>query len=89
MCSPGSPKPGACRDRIGPVNPTLEDGLRAFREATEMAKSIRIELDDEYLANIARVEALPENQSGADKSWVWRMDEAFRSTARSARLLPR
>jgi hypothetical protein len=24
------------------------------------------------------VEARPDNQSGADKSWVWRMDRAFR-----------
>jgi hypothetical protein len=60
------------------VHPTLEDGLRALREATEQAKSIRIELDDDYLALIAHVEARPDNQSGADKSWVWRMDRAFR-----------
>ena len=66
------------------VGPTLEDGLRALREATELAKLIAIELDDAYLANIARVEARPENQSGADKSWVWRMDSAFRSTMRNA-----
>ena len=59
------------------MNPTLEDGLRALREAAEQAKSIRIELDDEYLALIARVEARPDNQSGADKSWVSRMEEAF------------
>ena len=57
---------------------TLEDGLRALREASEQAKSIKIELDDEYLALIARVEARTENQSGADKSWVWRLDRAFR-----------
>ncbi len=60
------------------MNPTLEDGLRALREATEQAKSIRIELDDEYLAFIAAVEARPDNQSGADKMWVWRLDRAFR-----------
>jgi len=63
---------------------TLEDGLRALAEATELARSIRIELDDNYLALIARVEAMPRNQSGADKSWVWRMDEAFRDHYRRA-----
>ncbi len=29
-----------------------------------------IELDAAYLAAIARVEALPENASGSDKTWV-------------------
>ena len=67
------------------MRPTLEDGLRALREATEMAKAIRIDLDDAYLANIARVEARPENQSGADKSWVWRMDAAFQHFKKAAR----
>ena len=47
---------------------TLEDGLRALREAAELAASIRIDLDDRYLRAIALVEALPENQSGADKT---------------------
>jgi hypothetical protein len=69
------------------MRPTLEDGLRALRESTELAKSIRIELDEDYLANIARVEARPENQSGADKSGVWRMDQAFRSMFKNAKYL--
>ena len=64
---------------------TLEDGLRALAEATELAKSIRIELDDDYLALIARVEARPDNQSGADKSWVSRLDAAFRDHYRRAK----
>lgn len=58
------------------MNPTLEDGLRALREASEDAKSIRVDLDDEYPALIAAVEARPDNQSGADKRWVWRLDRA-------------
>ena len=52
--------------------PTLEDGLRALREAAEQARSICIDLDEEYLRAIAAVETLPQNRSGADKSWVWR-----------------
>ena len=60
------------------MRPTLEDTLRALDEAAEQAKSIRIEVDDEYLRLIALTEALPENQPGADKTWVWQLDEAFR-----------
>jgi hypothetical protein len=67
------------------MDPTLEDGLRALDEAAELAKSIRIELDEEYLRLIALVEALPSNQSGADKTWVWRMDAAFREHYRKAK----
>jgi hypothetical protein len=67
------------------VNPTLADGLRALEEATELAKSIRIALDEEYLRLIAIVEAMPANQSGADKSWVARMDDAFRAHYRNAK----
>jgi len=52
------------------VKVTLEDGLRALREASEEAKSITIELDDEFLGLVARVEARADNQSGADKSWA-------------------
>ena len=68
---------------------TLEDGLRALREASEQVKSLRIELDDDYLALIARVEARAENQSGADKSWVWRLDQAFRYYYKNVKYLGR
>ena len=57
---------------------TLEDGLRVLAEATELAKSIRIDLTDDYLQLIAQVEAMPRNQDGADKSYVWRADRAYR-----------
>lgn len=69
------------------MRPTLEDGRRALRESTEMAKAVRIDLDDAYLANIARIEARPENQSGADKSWVWRLDRDFRDMFKKAKYL--
>ena len=67
------------------VKPTLEDGLGALREATELAKSIRIDLDTEYLRAIATVEGLPQNQSGSDKTGVWKMEEAFRNHYRRVR----
>jgi len=53
------------------MKPTIEDGLRALREASELAKDIRIELTDEYLRLIAAVEAMPQNQSGAEKGSRW------------------
>ena len=49
------------------MGPTV-DTLRALDEVAEHAKSIRIEVDDEYLELIALAEALPENQPGADKT---------------------
>jgi hypothetical protein len=69
------------------MKPTLEDGLRSLREASEQAASIRIELDDQYLRAIALAEALPQNQSGSDKGWVWRMEHAFREHFKRARPL--
>jgi hypothetical protein len=67
------------------MRPTLDDGLRALAEATELAKTIRIELTDDYLRLVAAVEALPQNQSGTDKSGVWRADCAFREAFVKAR----
>ena len=59
------------------MRPTLEDGLRALREATDLAKDIRIELTEDYLRLIAAVEAMPENQPGADKSGRWRGSRSY------------
>ena len=50
---------------------TVEDALRMLRDASEQAAQIRIELTDDYLALIAQVEAMPQNQAGADKSGRW------------------
>jgi hypothetical protein len=68
---------------------TLEDGLRILAEAAELAKFIRIDLTEDYLQLIAQVEAMPRNQSGADKSYVWRAEKAFRATFKNARLVER
>lgn len=53
------------------MKPTLEDALRGLEEAAEFAKSYRFEMTEDYLALIARVEAMPQNQTGADKSGRW------------------
>ncbi|MBK7874461.1 MAG: hypothetical protein IPJ77_01680 [Planctomycetes bacterium] len=42
----------------------------ADRVAEPSTKYGGFQLTDEYLSWIAEVEALPENQSGADKTWV-------------------
>jgi hypothetical protein len=59
------------------VKPTLDDVLRALDENIELAKSIRVDITDEYLELIARVEALPQNQSGAEKSGHWWGSRAY------------
>ena len=68
---------------------TLEDGLRALEEATDLAKAIRIELTADYLRLITQVEAMPQNQSGTDKDYVSRRARAFKASFTNARLLGR
>ncbi len=60
---------------------------RALRILEEFARAPRevgpVTLSQDYLEHIARVESLPENQSGADKSW------AFRAIQNSRRMYAR
>jgi hypothetical protein len=68
------------------MHPTIDDVLSKLREAAQQAQSIRIELDEIYLRAIAAAEALPQNQSGADKTWVWRtLDSSTRHFAGATR----
>lgn len=71
------------------MKPTLDDALRALDEGTAFAKSFRFDLTEDYLHLIAQVEALPQNQSGADKSHVWQGQRAFLEFFRNARPVPR
>jgi hypothetical protein len=48
-----------------------EHAKRIFEESEEFSRTYRFEMTDEYRALIARVEAMPRNQSGADKSGRW------------------
>ena len=68
---------------------TLEDGLRALERASELAKSIHPTVDEQYLQWILEIEARPENQSGTDKTWVWRAEQAFLDVFRNARDMTR
>jgi hypothetical protein len=59
------------------------DGDRAVRaidaaEADLAGLSGPVQLSQEYLRALERVEALPENQAGADKTWLWRTFERDR-----------
>lgn len=47
-----------------------------LEDAAEFVKTHRVALTDDYLARIEAVEALPSNQSGADKSGRWRGSRA-------------
>ena len=71
------------------MDPELERCLAGLREAAEFAKTYRFEMTDDYLALLARVEAMPQNQSGADKSHVWRAQQAYIDTFKNVRLLSR
>jgi len=49
----------------------LERVLRRLEDAATFARMYRFEMTDEYRQLIARVEAMPRNQSGADRSGSW------------------
>jgi hypothetical protein len=62
--------------------------LDSFRE--QAAPATPIDLPDRYLRAVERVEALPENREGADKSWVEASRREFREyIARARRARPR
>ena len=67
----------------------LERVFRGLEDAREFAKSYRFEMTAEYRALIERVEALPRNQAGADKSGVWPAQQAYIDAFKDVRLLPR
>jgi len=70
------------------MDPELERVLEGLKETAEFAKTYHFEMTDDYLALLARVEAMPQNQSGADKSHVWRGLKAYVDTFRNVRRIP-
>ena len=48
------------------------------RGRARSAASAPIELDEAYLLAVKKLESLPQNQSGADKSWVERAIQSWR-----------
>ena len=53
------------------MDPERARVLQGLEQAAEWASTARFELTEDYLARIERVEAMPRNQSGADKSGRW------------------
>jgi hypothetical protein len=68
------------------MTPELERALHALEEAAEFARTYRFDLSDDYLRLIAQVEALPQNQSGSDKSWVSALVESSATFYKRAEL---
>jgi hypothetical protein len=67
----------------------LERVLRGLEEAREFARRYQFEITHEYRALIERVERMPRNQAGCDKSSVWpamrRYVESFTHVRRARR----
>jgi hypothetical protein len=74
--------------RIEVMDPERDGILKGLDQAAEWARTHAFELDEGYLALIERVEALPRNQSGADKSgrWLGSRAHAQRLASRATRL---
>ena len=71
-----------------PPEPAVASALRMLDEVcAEPVPSGPVELSPFHRAAIAWLEALPQNQSGADKTWVEETDRAWREHyARSFRV---
>ena len=64
------PSPRADYNRVMPDADDARDAFDArFRQPPERDS---LALSAQYLRDVARVEALPENRDGADKTWVLR-----------------
>jgi hypothetical protein len=67
----------------------LERVLRGFEKAQEFARAYRFEITDDYRDMLAQVEAMPQNQTGCDKSHVSRRLRTYLDTFRHARRVSR
>lgn len=77
--------------RRGVSRRTVDPGAqRALRILDEIRRTVPLQtrpvvLSAEYLRAVKQVEALPENQDGADKTWVERAQREFREHYARAR----
>ena len=65
------------------MDPAREEALRILA-AARLPETGPVALDESYLRLVRHVESLPQNQSGADKTWVWESIDAFRRHYRNA-----
>lgn len=81
-----SPAPS---ERAQPLDRSTELALRALEEAEEAVRNLPpIVLDDHYLAMIARIEAMPWNSPGTDKTWVHELHDSNVAHFAKCRRLP-
>ena len=75
------------RKRRFPPEPAADEALRILDEIHRTAplKTRPVVLSAEYLRAVKQVEALPENQDGADKTWVERVMRQSREHFAKAR----
>jgi hypothetical protein len=71
----------------------MDEMTRRALQSIAQAKSLSppegpVVLSDEYLRLIERVEALPENRPGTDKSWTERVLASWKRTLQTAREVP-
>ena len=62
----------------------LERILQGLKDAEAFAKTYRFEMSDDYLALVAYVEAMPQNQAGADKTDRCRGERSYKELFRRA-----
>jgi len=72
-----------------PVDRSIELALQAIAEAAGSCEhTTPVVLDEEYLAWIAAVEAMPCNRSGSDKTWLHDLHASDDAYFRSCRQVP-
>jgi hypothetical protein len=75
--------------RTHPLDRETELALEALDRAEEAARNLPpFVLDDQYLLMIARVEAMPCNRPGTDKTWVHELHDSDVAHFATCRRLP-
>jgi hypothetical protein len=86
------PKPAASpvpTARTHPLDRETELALEALDRAAEAARNLPpVVLDDHYLELIARVEVMPCNRPGTDKTWVHELHDSDVAHFANCRRLP-
>jgi hypothetical protein len=71
------------------MDPDVARALNALHAAVEFAKDYRFEMTDDYYTLLGRVEAMPQNRPGSDKSGIWQGLRRYRESFTHARSAPR
>jgi hypothetical protein len=72
---------------LGAMDPRVQQALAAIDAAEEsVRRAPPFEITEQHARDIAAVMAMPENQDGADKSFIWPIYEFCRTHFAKARL---